>query len=217
MPTVPIAVGCPKNGRQKMEDPLNLKSQLEQLFDKCTIPEDVEVAEYDADELLLASPSYKKCPWQQRPKMREYYHKRVIKVLVCKAKARVLKAIRDNTRRDTEETQPDDITSYHVELNLEARTLVVGTNTFTVTSVRVWAFLNTLASDRKHHQMTPVRNWKTARDMLRKIIQERMGKETGKKVLKRIIPSSKGVYILDQSVVVKYGGQLGNRKTILSR
>ena len=103
----------------------------------------------------------------------------------------------------------ENIMSLYLELNLAKRTLVVGEITHNITSEKIWAFLKTLAYSRNQHQVTKIQdgdeNWKNARDMLRRKI--------GRKVLRRMVPSSKGCYILDKSVVVKGGGQVGIHRT----
>jgi len=108
---------------------------------------------------------------------------------------------------DNGENINENIMSLYLELNLAKRTLVVGEITHNITSEKIWAFLKTLAYNRNQHQVTKIQdgdeNWKNARDMLRRKI--------GRKVLKRMVLSSKGCYILDKSVVVKGGGQIGIR------
>ncbi|GAH56674.1 unnamed protein product, partial [marine sediment metagenome] len=108
---------------------------------------------------------------------------------------------------DNGENINENIMSLYLELNLAKRTLVVGEITHNITSEKIWALLKTLAYNRNQHQVTKIQdgdeNWKNARDMLRRKI--------GRKVLKRMVLSSKGCYILDKSVVVKGGGQIGIR------
>lgn len=97
----------------------------------------------------------------------------------------------------------------YFELNLANRNLIVGTRMHTITSEKVWGFLKTLAKNRKMHQVTPridgLNDWKNAYDMLRRLI--------GKIALKQMVRSSKGTYILDESVKIKRGGQVGIRRT----
>ena len=115
-----------------------------------------------------------------------------------------------------EENKTLNVNSLYLELNLAERTVVVGERTYDIRSEKVWAFLKELAHGRRQRQVTKrmdgPNDWKNARDMFRRQIQKDFGKE-GTKILSRMIPSSKGCYMLDRAVVVKSGGQVGIRKT----
>ena len=106
--------------------------------------------------------------------------------------------------------------SLYLGLNLAERTVIVGERTYDIRSEKVWAFIKELAHDRKQRQVTKrmdgPNDWKNARDMFRRQLQKDFGKE-GTNILRRMIPSSKGCYMLDSSVVVKGGGQVGIRRT----
>jgi hypothetical protein len=56
-------------------------------------------------------------------------------------------------------------------------------------------------------------DYKNAYDMFRRKLQKRFGREEGKHLIKHMIPTSKGCYMLDASVKVKGSGQVGIKPT----
>lgn len=97
----------------------------------------------------------------------------------------------------------------YIELNLAERLLIIGTDELRISSELVWDFLKTLASNIKSNRITPriddSRNWKNAVDTLRRKI--------GKDRLHKVVCFSNGGYFLSGAVKVKYGSQVGIRKT----
>jgi hypothetical protein len=73
----------------------------------------------------------------------------------------------------------------------------------------VWDFLKTLAFNIKRNQITPRidsdKDWKNAVDVLRHQI--------GKSALRQVVTFAKGGYYLAPSVKIKYGSQVGIRRT----
>lgn len=116
-----------------------------------------------------------------------------------------------------EENINKNLNSLYLGLNLAERTVIVGEKTYNIRSEKVWAFFKELAHDRKQRQVTKrmdgPNDWKNARDMFRRQLQKDFGKEGGTIILRRMIPSSKGCYTLDNYVEVKGGGQVGIRRT----
>jgi len=96
-----------------------------------------------------------------------------------------------------------------VELDLAERLLILGTEKYRIPSESVWDFLKTLASNTKRDQITPRidgdGNRKNAVDVLRRQI--------GKDALRQVVIFAKGGYYLAAAVKMKYGSQLGIRRT----
>lgn len=102
-----------------------------------------------------------------------------------------------------------EMTKVNVELNLAEQSLILGTEKYRIPSPSVWDFLKTLASNAKGDQITPRidgdDNWKNAVDVLRRQI--------GKDALRQVVTFAKGGYYLAADVKMKYGSQLGIRRT----
>jgi len=109
---------------------------------------------------------------------------------------------------DTREPKAE-MTKVKVELDLAERLLILGTKKHRISSQKVWDFLKTLASNTKRDQITPRidgdDNWKNAVDVLRR--------QTGKNALSQVVTFAKGGYYLAPSVKIKYGSQIGIRRT----
>ncbi len=117
-------------------------------------------------------------------------------------------AERIRQKKQAEGAEPEQ-TPVYVEIDLAARTLTVGTDTFTP-SDRVWEFLKELADAKRHSLPEPKhKDWKSAVDMLRRKI--------GKENLSRVIESTQSGYKLGADVTLKGGGQVGIRPTRQSR
>ena len=109
---------------------------------------------------------------------------------------------------DTRESKAE-MTKVKVELDLAERLLILGTKKHRISSQKVWDFLKTLASNTKSDQITHRidgdDNWKNAVDVLRRQID--------KDALHQVVTFAKGGYYLAPSVKVKYGSQVGIRRT----
>ena len=112
-----------------------------------------------------------------------------------------------------EHTISDDSVQIYVELNLAERLLTIGTEKYRISSEQVWNFLGTLVHNSRTRRITPrfdnSHNWKNAVDTLRRQIS--------KKRLYHVIYSSRDGYFLAGAVNLKYGSQIGIRKTRLRR
>ena len=98
--------------------PLNLRPGLEQLFDQCTTPEDIDSAVDDADQFVISSESYKqKVAWQQSPTIREHYH-RMIDKLARNARARVSHHGEDRRIIKIKEPSKEAIQAYFLRVTL---------------------------------------------------------------------------------------------------
>jgi len=115
----------------------------------------------------------------------------------------------EKQRETKESTIPDDIVQIYVELNLSERLLIIGIDKYRISSEQVWNFLKTLFQNSKMGRITPridgSDNWKNAVDTLRRKI--------GKDSLHNVVRFSGDGYFLGDDVNVKYGSQVGIRKT----
>ena len=122
-------------------------------------------------------------------------------------------ALSERPRKTKEHTISKETVQTYVELNLAERQLIVGTDEYRISSEQVWNFLKTLVHNSRTGRITPrfdgSNNWKNAVDTLRRQIS--------KKRLYHVIYSSRDGYFLAAAVKVKYGSQIGIRKTSLRR
>lgn len=122
-------------------------------------------------------------------------------------------ALSERPRITKKHTISKEMVQTYVELNLAERQLIVGTDEYRISSEQVWNFLKTLAHNSETGRITPRfygnDNSKNAVDTLRRKI--------GKDHLHKVVCFSRGGYFLADAVNLKYGGQMGIRKTRLRR
>jgi len=95
--------------------------------------------------------------------------------------------------------------SIYIELDLAERKLIIGADQYMISSEKVWDFLKELATKKKSGRLTSRLEWKNQVDMLRRQIK--------KDNLRKVIKFTNGGYLLQPYVEVKYGSQIGIRRT----
>lgn len=99
-----------------------------------------------------------------------------------------------------------------IEIQLDQRKLVIGDRQINISSDKVWEFLKELCDSRRYDIPSPTtRERKNARDMLQRIIREQAPQQY-KAIWPNLISTSRGKYVLRDSVKIAGGAQVGIRR-----